>query len=106
MVTRIGPSKPVRLFITEWREKGTLTQDQLARRIGSTKSSVSRWETGERDITLGALGAIAEALDVDVADLYRHPDQPSADALLSRLDDQTRKQAFRLIEALKTGTDS
>jgi transcriptional regulator with XRE-family HTH domain len=105
MVTRIGPKRPVRLFIAEWRKhRGDMSQEQLANRIGSTKSSISRWETGERDITLGALGAIAEALDCQVADLYRDPARPSADALLQGMDDTTRRQAFRLIEALKTGT--
>lgn len=82
-----------------------MSQEQLASRIGSTKSSISRWETGERDITLGALGAIAEALDCQVADLYRDPDRPSADAILQGMDDITRRQAFRLIEALRTGTE-
>lgn len=105
MVTRIGPSKPTKLFIAEWREHRQLTQDQLAGRVGTTKSSISRWETGERDITVGALGAIAEALNCEVPDLYRDPARPSADALLQGLDDTTRRQAFRLIEALKTGTD-
>lgn len=105
MVTRIGPKKPVQLFIAEWRVKrDNMTQEQLAARIGSTKSSISRWETGERDITLGALGAIAEALQCEVSDLNRHPDRPSADALMQDMDETTRRQAFRLIEALKTGT--
>lgn len=105
MVTRIGPKTPVKLFIAEWREKRDgMNQDQLANRVGTTKSSISRWETGERDITLGALAAIAEALDVEVEDLYRDPARPSADALLKGMDDTTRRQAFRLIEALKTGT--
>jgi transcriptional regulator with XRE-family HTH domain len=108
MVTRIGPKTPVRLYISEWRfHRDDMSQEQLANRIGSTKSSISRWETGERDITAGALAAIAEALQCEVPDLYRHPDRPSPEALMQAmqgLDDTTRKQAFRLIEALKTGT--
>lgn len=104
MVTRIGPKNPPRLFIAEWRERRNLTQEQLAARIGSTKSSISRWETGERDITLGALSAVAEAIGCAVPDLYRDPERPSADALMQQFDDQTRRQAFRLLEALKTGT--
>ena len=105
MVTRIGPKKPVRLYLAEWRDLRGLSQEQLANRIGSTKSSISRWETGERDITLGALSAIAEALDCDALDLYRDPARPSADALLQHMDDRMRRQAFRLIEALRTGTE-
>lgn len=105
MVTRIGPKKPVRLYIAEWRKfRDDMSQEQLANRIGSTKSSISRWETGERDTTAGVLAAIAEALQCDVPDLYRDPTQPSADALLRGFNDTTRRQAFRLIEALKTGT--
>ena len=105
MVTRIGPKKPVRLYIAEWRKhRDDMSQEQLANRIGSTKSSISRWETGERDITLGALGAMAEALQCEVPDLYRDPARPSADALLRGSSEALRQQAFRLIEALKTGT--
>lgn len=105
MVTRIGPKRPVKLFIAEWRESRGLTQQQLADRIGSTKSSISRWEGSSRDVTFGALGAIAEALNCDVADLRRDPARPSADALLRSLDATTQRQAFRLIEALRTGTE-
>lgn len=105
MVTRIGPKKPVKLYIAEWRaHREDMSQEQLANRIGSTKSSISRWETGERDITLGALGAIAEALRCEVPDLYRDPARPSADALLRGSSETLKAQAFRLIEALKTGT--
>ena len=104
MVTRIGPKRPPKLFIAEWREHRHLTQQQLADRIDSTKSSVSRWESGARDITVNALSAIADALDCIVPDLYRSPDRPSADDLLRDMDERTRRQAIRLIEALKTGT--
>lgn len=103
MVTRIGPKKPTKLYIAEWRIHRNLSQEQLANRIGSTKSSISRWETHKRDIMLGVLGAVAEALNCSVEDLYRDPARPSADALLRNMDDTTRRQALRLIEALKTG---
>jgi transcriptional regulator with XRE-family HTH domain len=106
MVTRIGPKKPIKIFISYRREDQKLSQEQLANRIGTTKGSISRWENNERDITLGALGAIAEALGCDVVDLLTDPAQPSADALMRDMDDATRRQALRLIEALKkTGTD-
>lgn len=102
MVTRIGPKKPAQLYISEWRLKKNLSQEQLAARVGTTKSSISRWETAERDITLGALGAIAEALGCEVTDLYRDPDRPTPEALFRDMDEATKRQAVRLIEALKT----
>jgi transcriptional regulator with XRE-family HTH domain len=104
MVTRIGPKKPIKIFISHRREDKNLSQEQLANRIGTTKGSISRWENNERDITLGALRAIAEALGCEVADLFRDPAQPSADELLRDMDDTTKRQAIRLIKALKTGT--
>jgi len=105
MVTRIGPKKPTRLYIAEWRDHRGLSQEKLAARIGTTKSTISRWETGERDILLGAQGAIAEALNCTPRDLFNDPAQPSADDLLRDMDDNTRRQAIRLLKALKTGTN-
>jgi transcriptional regulator with XRE-family HTH domain len=104
MVTRIGPKLPPKLFIAEWREHRHLTQQQLADRIDSTKGTISRWENGERDVTVNALAALADALDCEVTDLYRSPDRPSADDLLRDLDDRARAQAIRVIQALRTGT--
>ena len=76
-----------------------MSQEQLADRIGSTKSSVSRWETGERDITLGALAAIAEVLHCTVTDLIEDPGHPAS--ILARMDDAARRRAIRLIEAIE-----
>lgn len=74
-----------------------MTQEKLAEKLGTTKSSVSRWEQGERDITLNALTAIAEVLDCRVADLIDDPDYLGA--RLSKLDEKARKRAMRLIDA-------
>jgi len=105
MVTRIGPKKPTQIFISHRREDRKLSQEQLANRIGTTKGVISRWENNKRDITLGALGAIAEALGCTVEDLFRDPAQPDANELLRDMDDTTKRQAVRLIKALKTGTN-
>ena len=36
--------------LKEWRRKWTLTQDELARRLGVIRLTVARWETGSRTI--------------------------------------------------------
>lgn len=89
------------MYIAEWRESRGLTQQQLADRLEASDVTISRWETGKRQPDLNALAAIAEALDADVMDLYRHPDQPSADALLRDQPKEIREQALKLIMAIR-----
>lgn len=101
MPPRIGPKKPFRLFLAEWRKSKGLTQEQVAQRLGASQITVSRWETGERRPDLNAQAALAEALGVDFADLRRHPDTPSADALLRDQPPEVVDQAIRIIKALR-----
>lgn len=51
------------------RLEAGLTQIELAASIGCSQSDISRIESGQRDITLERLKAIAEALGVPVAQL-------------------------------------
>ena len=44
------------------REKAGVTQSELARRIGTTKTAISRLENGGRDIRLSTVERIAHAL--------------------------------------------
>lgn len=110
--SRIGPKRPRRVYLSEWREYRGLTQKQLGDRLGVTDMTISRWERacagGPRQLpgtaypNTNVLAAISEALDIEPQDLYRHPDTPSADALLRGASD-TVKQAIiaRIIDARK-----
>lgn len=44
------------------REKAGLTQTELARRIGTTKTAISRVENGGRDVRFSTIERIAHAL--------------------------------------------
>ena len=101
MPPRIGPRKPFKLFIAEWREEKGLTQQQLADRLGTSDVTVSRWETKARQPDLKAQAAIAEALGIEPPDLLRDPDTPSADALLRDQPQEVIDQAIRLIQAIR-----
>ncbi len=101
MPARIGPKKPVRLFIAEWREAKGLSQEALGGRLGVSDVTVSRWETGKRRPDLDAQAAIAEALGVEVIDLFRLPSKPSADALLRDQSLEIQEQAIRVITAMR-----
>lgn len=101
MPARIGPRRPVRLFLAEWREKKELTQEQLGARLGTSHVTISRWETGKRRPDLNAQAACAEALGIELQDLWRHPKQPSADELLRDQPAEVVDQAIRLIQAIR-----
>lgn len=107
--SRIGPRRPRRIYLQEWREHRGLTQDQLGARLSPIVAgmTVSRWERAARggigsvaQMNAGVLAAVAEALNIEPPDLYRHPDQPSADEMLRGSSKDVQAQAFRVIEAL------
>jgi Predicted transcriptional regulators len=101
MVTRIGPKQPKRHYLRAWREKRHLTQEQLAARLGTHKGQISNWENGRRDMSMGVQAAIAEALGLDnPGDLFRDPDQPTADELLRSLPPSEQQQAIDFIHYL------
>lgn len=102
MSRRIESDLSLRLFIAEWRERRGLSQDALADRVGTTKASISRWETGNRDITGKSLATVAAALGIDAAHLFRHPDDPSLDDLLANASPSLRRKAIAVIQVLLT----
>lgn len=100
MVKRIEAKTPLKLFIAEWRDRRGLSQDTLAERVGTTKASISRWETGKRDITGESLAAIAQALGLEPQQLFRHPDEQSLDDLLIGVSSASRRKALAVVQAL------
>lgn len=62
----LGPEfKIISLFIKRRLERG-FTQKDLARRIGTKQSAVSRFESGEYNPTLNFLGKVAGGLDAEM----------------------------------------
>jgi transcriptional regulator with XRE-family HTH domain len=74
--SRIGPKNPVRVFICQWREHIGLTQEQLADRLGVTKSTISRWEGSKRIPSINVLAAICEGLDIPIRAIWNPPPPP------------------------------
>lgn len=58
----------------ERRERG-LTQDQLARRVGVSRSAVAQWETGRAGQLTGNLARIAAVLETSVEYLMHGNDK-------------------------------
>jgi transcriptional regulator with XRE-family HTH domain len=64
-------------FIRQWREKRSLTLEQLAERVGITHASLSRIERGLQPYGQKLLEKIAEELQTDPASLIvRNPTDP------------------------------
>jgi transcriptional regulator with XRE-family HTH domain len=79
-----------------------LTQDELAQRVGLTRTSITNLELGRQKIQVHTLCAIAQALQLPVTSLL--PDKPSAvsstikDELKGkRLDPAERAWAARIL---------
>lgn len=102
MPARIYPRRPPRLFLAEWREAHlpTLTQKALGERLGVSDVTVSRWETGERRPDINVIAAYAEALGREFKDMFRHPEQPSADDLLRDQTPAVRENVFKMLKGL------
>jgi transcriptional regulator with XRE-family HTH domain len=68
-----GEERPTPNRIAEIRQARGMSQDDLATRIGCTKSQLSRLENGQRRLTRPWQGRLAAALDVAPEDLLGEP---------------------------------
>ncbi|MFL4990976.1 MAG: helix-turn-helix domain-containing protein [Microvirga sp.] len=59
------------MLLRHARKKAGLTQIQLEKRLRTYKGYVSKYESGERELTLRELLEIAEALNVDPLSLIK-----------------------------------
>ena len=70
------------------RHQREMTQQQLAELVGVQPETVSRWETGQRGMSVATLARLADALDVslgDLLDIERTLPEPSVDPLEQQL---------------------
>ena len=56
-------------FIQEQRKNKSLTQEQLAEKLGITKNAVSKWERGLCLMDMSLLKPLSEILDVSIVEL-------------------------------------
>jgi transcriptional regulator with XRE-family HTH domain len=66
-------TKVDRVYLREWRLAKGLTQPELAKRVGTVKSEISRLEKGSRRMTLDWMSSISKALGISVEDLMSVP---------------------------------
>ena len=116
MPTRIHHTnhrRPAHVYLREWLEYRALTAEQLAGRLETSKSVVSKllngrqrynqdWQRYNQDW----LERIAYALNCEVPDLYRDPTAPTRQELLDRATPEQLKQIIDFADYLinKTGS--
>lgn len=57
------------VLLTQAREEASLTQVELAARLGVAQVTISSWEHGRRQPSLQTLGRIADVLGITLAEL-------------------------------------
>lgn len=94
-------------YFKEWREHRGLTQDQVADRIGTTKTRVSNKENRKEPYDQFYLEALAQALNTDPASLLmRNPNDDQAPwSLLESLNPQSHEKAIEYIKLPKDKDD-
>ena len=100
MSIRIGPRKPVRVYLALHREALGLSQETVGGRLGVGKGTISRWENAKRIPTINVLAAYAEALNIPVQRLYSRPEELSLDALVEGSTTKIRALAYDLVKRL------
>lgn len=94
------PVEPViKHYLKEWRLKSNLSQLELARKIGTTKSIVSRWEAGDCAITMRMMFKLMDALEIMPNQFFAPPDRPSLEDLAAGHDDKKVGEARKLLKA-------
>lgn len=100
--------RPAKIYLREWLDYKHLTAEQLAGRLETSKSVLSKLMNGQQRYNQDWLERIAYALDCEVPELYRHPAAPTANELLARMEPEVRKTAMNVLVDLakyRTGTD-
>lgn len=57
-------------LIRETRKTKSITQRELAEKLGVGETTVNRYESGEQNLTIETLQKIADALGVDVTTFF------------------------------------
>jgi transcriptional regulator with XRE-family HTH domain len=102
--SRIGPKRPFRVYLREWREHLELTQEAVGNRFDPpvAKGQISKWEKAGATGRIGAetVAAYAEAINRKQILMYSPPRAKAAPPTLDDLAEEwelTRDEAVRAL---------
>lgn len=93
-----------RLFLKEHREAKGVSAQEMGERIGMERESVYRLEKKHWGVSSQKQAAYAGALGLEPEDLWRRPEDPSLDTIMSRAPEDVQQSVQNLIRHLIPGT--
>ena len=84
--------------LKESRTKAGLTQEQLSEQLGIAKSTLSGYESGNREPTVATIARILEILNIDANYLYQDEAQTLTEMVVS-LDDKTLLKKYHSLDS-------
>ncbi len=106
--------QPIGKNIKKIREEKGLTQQAIADLIAMHRSNYSRVETGDRDLSIEAIGKIAKFFNMSIDDLVNFegeiPNEVTFDdkntieqmQLIQQLDEEDKSTVFKIVETMLT----
>lgn len=92
------------LYISEWIKAKHLSDERVAARMGVDRSTIYRWRHEQWRLDHPKMSALADALGINVEDLYRPPTRPSIDAVLANAPDEIYETTLELARRLTRRT--
>jgi ribosome-binding protein aMBF1 (putative translation factor) len=75
---RLGPYREVARQVILLRTRSGISQEELARRVGTSKSAIARLESGRHQPTVETLRRVAAAFDVRLVIEFEAPQEPTS----------------------------
>ena len=95
--------EPIRHYLREWREHRGLHQEQLAKMVGTSKSVISRFETGERHMKFEMQIRIMRALRITPPQFFSATDPNLLENIVPRLTAEGREQVAKIAKTFVPG---
>lgn len=87
------------MFLKAWRQHTGMTQQELADRLGTSKSIISELESGHQRWNRDHLAEIGFALGIEPEDLLRRPEtSPDLQLIWQRIPESQRAHALAILE--------
>jgi transcriptional regulator with XRE-family HTH domain len=86
-------------YLREWRLARGFNQAELAAKVDAKPQALSRWERGERGMTLEVMFALFEALDILPGQFFTPPGTVHLDWFALGKNAEKRQQLTKVLEA-------